>query len=99
MPPSAPTRARRGRPRGLNINVAAFDDLCARECVSKGEIADAAGITSGHLSDALYRQKGLSEEKVRLIAGRLRCSPATLAPELTKQFVSVRPGDELPEAC
>lgn len=85
---------RRGRPRGLNLNVEAVEDLAAREVVSKGELAEAGGITTGHLADALYRQKGLSEAAVKGIAGRLKCRPATIAPELTRQFVSVRQGDD-----
>lgn len=91
--------AKRGRPRGLNVNPVAIDDLLAKECVSKGELAEAAGITTGHLADVLYRQKGLSEEKVRLMAGRLGCKPATIAPELSGQFRAIRDGDDLGEVA
>lgn len=87
--------AKQGRPRGLNLNPEAFEDLLADRCVSKGEIAEVGGITTGHLADALYRQKGVSEAAVRAMAGRLKCRPATIAPALTRLFVSVRDGDDL----
>lgn len=86
-----------GRPRGLNVNVDAVDDLLLIRCVSKGELAAAAGITTGHLADMLYRQKGASPETIRKMAGRLGCKPSTLAPELSGRFVAVRTDEELGE--
>lgn len=86
--------AKRGRPRGLHLNVVAFVEALDRECVSKGEIAEIGGITTGHLADALYRQKGVSRPAVKAMAGRLRTKPETIAPELTQQFVAVLPDDE-----
>lgn len=95
---TSPT-SRRGRPRGLNLNTDAIDDLLAVRCVSKGEIAEVAGITTGHLADALYRQKGMSEARIRAIAMRLQCKPGTIAPELTRRFVAVRDGDATEEVA
>lgn len=90
--------ARRGRPRGLTLNLDAFEDYRLRggadAPISKGEIAAVAGITTGHLSDALWHRKGLSEDKIRLIANRLGCSPATIAPELSGRFLALREGDD-----
>ena len=73
---------KRGRPRGLVLNVVAFEEARLRECLSKGEIAQVADMTTGHLADALYRRKGVAEPKVRAMAERLRCEPATIAPQL-----------------
>lgn len=87
--------AKRGRPRGLNVNPEAVEDLLLIRCVSKGELAEAAKISTGHLADMLYRQKGASPETIRKMAGRLGCKPGTLAPELSGQFAAVRAGDEL----
>ena len=86
--------AKRGRPRGLNLNPAAVEDLLDKEGGSKQSLAEAGGITTGHLSDALYRQKGVTAGAVNGMAGFLKCHPATIAPELTRQFASVRPGDD-----
>lgn len=85
--------AKRGRPRGLNVNPAAVEDLLDKACVSKATLAQAAGITPSHLSDVLHRQKGASVDMVRSMATALRCRPETIAPELTQQFLAVRPGD------
>lgn len=87
--------AKRGRPRGLHLNTVAFHEALEREGVSKGEIAEVGGITTGHLADALYRQKGVSKVAVKAMAVRLRSKPETLAPELTEQFVAVLPDDDL----
>ena len=87
---------KRGRPRGVNVNPAAIEDMLAKVCMSKTELAETAGITPGHLSDMLRRQKGASEKLVREMATALRCSPETIAPELTQQFVAVRHGDARP---
>lgn len=85
----------RGRPRGLTINAEAVEDLLLARCMSKTELWQAAGITSGHLADMLHRRtKGASPEIVRKMADALSCHPATIAPELTSRFVGVRPGDE-----
>lgn len=89
--------AKRGRPRGLHLNPEAFADLIEDRGVSKGEIAEVAGITTGHLADALYRQKGISPTAVKAMSVRLRCSPGTLAPELTKIFMAFRAGDDIDE--
>lgn len=86
--------AKRGRPRGLNINPAAVEDLLDKACISKSELCEIAGITPGHLADMLRRQKGASAAVVREMAVALRCRPETIAPELTAQFVAVRPGDD-----
>lgn len=88
--------AKRGRPRGLNINPVAVEDFLSVRCMSKKELCDLAGITPGHFADMLRRQKGVSPTVLRDMAMALRCSPETLAPELTNQFVSVRPGDDFP---
>lgn len=86
--------AKRGRPRGLNINPAAVSDMLARACLTKRELADAAGISPGHLADMLHRDKGASPTAVRAMATALGCSPETIAPTLLPSFVYVREGDE-----
>lgn len=91
--------AKRGRPRGLNVNPAAVEDLLDKAAVSKADLAAASGITPSHLSDVLHRQKGASVDLIRAMATALRCRPETIAPELTQQFLSVRPGDPWSEAA
>ena len=86
--------AKQGRPRGVNINPPAVLDLLNRACLGKGALAAAAGISSGHLADLLYRRKGTNPDVVRRMADALGCSPETLAPQLTGQFISVRIGDD-----
>lgn len=86
--------AKRGRPRGLHLNTVAFLEALDRECVSKAEIAEVGGIKATHLSDALYRQKGVSRAAVKAMAGRLRVKPETIAPELTQQFIAILPDDD-----
>lgn len=85
--------ATRGRPRGLNINPHAVEDLLARACLTKAELAAAAGCSAGHLADMLHRGKGASPTVVRAMATALGCSAETIAPTLLPLFVSVRPGD------
>jgi hypothetical protein len=89
--------AKRGRPRGVNINPAAVEDLLNKACMSKVELCAAAQIGTGHLADMLYRRKGTSPEVVRRMSAALRCNPETLAPALTSQFISVRLGDPIPD--
>lgn len=89
--------AKRGRPRGLNLNPDAFLDLLDDRGVSKVEIAEVGGLKTGHLSDALLHQKGVSETAVNKMSKRLRCRPATIAPELNRKFVAVRVEDDLDE--
>lgn len=89
--------AKQGRPRGLHLNTVAFLEALDRECVSKTEIAEVGGITKTHLSDALYRQKGISRPAVKAMAGRLQCKPETIAPELTQQFIALLPDDDRDE--
>lgn len=86
-------RARQGRPRGVNINPAAIEDMLAKVAMSKTTLAEAAQVSPGHLSDMLYRRKGTNPDVVRRMADALRCSPETLAPELTGQFLGLRRGD------
>lgn len=88
--------AKRGRPRGLNINTSAVEDILDRRPMSKQELAEAAGITPGHLADMLHRDKGARPEVIRAMALALEVSPATIAPSLTGKFVYVRADDEEP---
>lgn len=90
--------AKRGRPRGLNVNAAAILDGLDARCMSKQELAAAAGITPGHLADMLHRDKGARPEVVRAMATALRMSPETIAPTLSSKFVYVRADDEEPAA-
>lgn len=85
--------AKRGRPRGLNINPAALLWALDKACISKAELCEAAGITPGHLADMLRRQKGASPALVRRMSVATRAPEEAIAPELSGQFISVRPGD------
>lgn len=82
-----------GRPRGLNINPAAIEDLLLKACISKQELCEAADITPGHLADMLRRDKGAAPATVRAMALALGVRPETIAPALFPQFVYVRPQD------
>jgi hypothetical protein len=88
----------RGRPRGLNLNPVAVEDLCEARSVTKAELAAAGGISAGHLADALYRQKGVSPTAVRGMAGLLGVHPPHLAPELTGKFLAA-PKDKVRDAA
>lgn len=89
--------AKRGRPRGLNLNPIAIEDLLIKAGISKGDLADAAEVSTGHLADMLYRRKGASLVVVHRMSDRLGCKPETIAPALLDQFVSVREGDPIPD--
>lgn len=88
--------AKRGRPRGLNINPVAVTDLLKDRGLNKQDLCAAAGITPGHLSDMLTRDKGASIETVRAMAVALRVSVETIAPTITDKFVYVRADDTEP---
>lgn len=85
--------AKRGRPRGQNINRAAVEDLLRKAVLSKSELCEVVGITAGHFADMLHRDKGASEETIRAMAVALDCHPETIAPTLSSKFVYVRDGD------
>lgn len=85
---------KQGRPRGYNINPKAVEDGLRYSGKSKAEVAAAARIAPGTLSNMLYREKGASEAVVRRLADALGLSPETLAPELLDCFVCVRSGDQ-----
>lgn len=88
--------AKRGRPRGLNINPEAVEAFRLRECLSKQELASAVGIGPGHLADMLSdRRKGASPATVRKMAEVLGCTPGAIAPEITGRFLAVRVGDDV----
>lgn len=82
--------AKRGRPRGQNINRSAVEDLLRKATLSKSELAAAADITPSHLADMLHRDKGASEQTIRAMATALDCDPATIAPTLSTKFRYVR---------
>jgi lambda repressor-like predicted transcriptional regulator len=63
--------------------------------MAKAELATEAQISPSHLSDMLYRRKGTTEAVVRRMAMALGVSPETIAPELTGDFVALRPGAEI----
>lgn len=85
--------AKRGRPRGVNINPAAIEDLLRHQAITKQELCDEVGITPTHLADMLRRHKGVRPEVVTEMARVLDVDPVTLAPALGERFVYVRPGD------
>jgi transcriptional regulator with XRE-family HTH domain len=85
--------AKRGRPRGQNINRTAVEDLLRKATLSKSELCEAVGITPGHFADMLHRDKGASESTIRAMATVLDCSAETIAPTLTSKFVYVRDVD------
>ena len=85
--------AKRGRPRGHEVNKFAVEDLLRKLPGSKSDLARAAQITPSHLSDMLHSGKGTSEEVIARMAVYLDCRPETLAPTLTTRFVGVRPSD------
>lgn len=86
--------AKRGRPRGLGVNPEAVEFQAEQVGISKVELAQAAGISSGHLSDILHRSTGVSLPTAHKLAAALRCPAGMICPELTTRFVAVKPGDE-----
>jgi len=72
-----------GRPKGLAINRWAFNDLCRLHCVSRAEVARAAALSAGYLSELVSGAKGASPATARRLAEALSCSVQTLFPELT----------------
>lgn len=88
-----------GRPRGLNVNPAAVDDFLAKACLSKTELCEAADISPGHFADMMRRGKGASPSLIRKMATALQCQPESIAPELSKRFISVRSDAELVAAA
>jgi transcriptional regulator with XRE-family HTH domain len=87
--------AKRGRPRGQNINRTAVEDLLRKATLSKSELCEAVGITPGHFADMLHRDKGASESTIRAMATALDCMPETIAPTLSAKFVYVRDVDKV----
>lgn len=101
---------KQGRPRAININPTSVTDLleAARRAervgpTTQAELAQAAGITPGHLTDMLRRGKGARREVIDRMAAAFGVQPATIAPALmetegtTFRFVAIRDGDPVPD--
>lgn len=89
--------AKRGRPRGLQLNTPAVEHRLLEVGMTKLALAQAAGMTSGHLADCLHSRKGVSITTAHKIAAALRCPVGAVCPEVTGYFYARREGD--PEAC
>lgn len=98
---------RTGRPRAININPSVVADLLKANRRPEGtgpgsqaQLALAAGISPGFLTDMIRQGKGTNLQTIERMAEALGCQPSTLAPTLVEEpvrFMAVRDGDPIPD--
>lgn len=75
-----------GRPAGKSLNPVAFTDLLDRlePALTRAQVAGAADISPGTLSDLISGKVRASNETAIALALVLRCDKATLFPEFVQ---------------
>lgn len=85
--------AKRGRPRGLQLNTPAIEHQLVTIGMTKLALASSADMTSGHLADCLHSRKGVSITTAHKLAAALRCPVGMICPEVTGYFTARREGE------